>query len=243
MLKVFSGRGISVSFHMENKRRIFHLMAPRVTICLAINQIIHQTLIFMKRYFLTCLILFPFAVASAQSAEEQIADKVCESMSDVDFDMEVEAMNMLVKESIQEVYKAETDLILEAMAVHMEENPDISQQESAQIVGNAIRFELMGNCENFQRITMFRGKPVPVISDLTRKIGDDINESLVEAEKNGELNQATIDKVMSDATKRYSAELEEQFGQVYSNEFSDELIAYMQTQSKAYMRWMVRGRR
>ncbi|MGB3180642.1 MAG: hypothetical protein WBB45_04595 [Cyclobacteriaceae bacterium] len=197
----------------------------------------------MKRYFLTCLILFPFAVASAQSAEEQIADKVCESMSDVDFDMEEEAMNVIVMQSIQEVYKAETDLILEAMAAHIEENPEITQQESAQMVGNAVRFELMGDCENFQRITMFRGKPVPRISDLTRKIGDDINESLTEAEKNGELNRDTIDKVMSDATRKYSAELEEQFGEVYSNEFSDELIAYMQTQSKPYMRWMVRGSR
>lgn len=152
-------------------------------------------------------------------------------------------MNVIVMQSIQEVYKAETDLILEAMAAHIEENPEITQQESAQMVGNAVRFELMGDCENFQRITMFRGKPVPRISDLTRKIGDDINESLTEAEKNGELNRDTIDKVMSDATRKYSAELEEQFGEVYSNEFSDELIAYMQTQSKPYMRWMVRGSR
>ncbi|MFA0962307.1 hypothetical protein AB9P05_10895 [Roseivirga sp. BDSF3-8] len=197
----------------------------------------------MKMYFLTGFLIFSFGIGMGQSPDAELAGKVCASMDDVDFSMDETELNELVMQSIQNVYKEETELIVKAMNVHMEANEGMTQQEAGLVIGNAVRLELMDNCENFQRITMFKGKPVPEISDLTRKVGEEITEDIAGKEKNGGLTMEIIDKAMSEAMDKYGAEIDKQFGKRYSLEFSDQLTAYLQTESRPYMRWMVNRKR
>lgn len=120
----------------------------------------------------------------AQSQTERIAKEICDKLNDVNLDQNSEFSNNKSIEIIQSTYLRNQESIKKLISEYSKTYTNKSDIEIAKLVGRDITFYLMKNCNVYQRITMFKNKPVPNISTTTEKVGEDFTELLTVKNQN-----------------------------------------------------------
>jgi hypothetical protein len=173
----------------------------------------------------------------AQSQTESIAIEICDKLNDVNLDQNSESLNNKSIEIIQSTYLSNQETIKKLRSDYSETYTNKSDIEIAKLVGQDITFYLMKNCNVYQRITMFKNKPVPNISTTTDKVGDEFTELLTSKTKTSNISQSLVDDCIIKAINNNKKELVKSFGSEFSLEFTKEFQAYLLTKCEPYMKW------
>jgi len=173
----------------------------------------------------------------AQSQTERIAKEICDKLNDVNLDQSSEFSNNKSIEIIQSTYLRNQESIKKLISEYSKTYTNKSNIEIAKLVGRDITFYLMKNCNVYQRITMFKNKPVPNISTTTEKVGEDFTELLIVKTKTNNISQSLVDECMIKAMDKNEKELVRNFGSKFSLAFTREFQAYLMTKCEPYMTW------
>lgn len=173
----------------------------------------------------------------AQSQTESIAQEICDKLNEVDLDQNSESSNNKSIEVIQSTYLRNQESIKKLISEYSKTNANKSDIEISKLVGRDITFYLMKNCIVYQRITMFKNKPVPDISTTTEKVGEDFTELLTVKSKTNNISQSLVDECMIKAMDKNEKELVRNFGSKFSLTFTREFQAYLMTKCEPYMTW------
>lgn len=191
----------------------------------------------MKHLILAALMLTITNTCLAQPEVERIANEICVKFQTLDLTMDSEIINREAEKKIQETYEQNLVALEPLIQQYAEINSNLTYLEAIKLVGHDITYQLMKDCEAFQRITMFKNGPVPEISALSYKIGADFTQMLSDRLKVDSLSATTIDECIVAAIEKNEPSLIKTYGPEYSVPFTKEFQVYLLTKCEPYMRW------
>ena len=192
----------------------------------------------MKNIILiTFLIIIINNICLGQSKSETMSKILCEKLESIDINQDIKTLNKESVSAIQKTYKENQGLIREIMTDLKKNLKNKSDLEISKVIGQNITYYSMKNCENYQRITIFKNKPTPEISKTTKYIGIIFKKILEEKIKRKKISYNILDKSMFEAMKIKEKELIKKFGSFYSDNFTKEFTAFLMTKCEPYMRW------
>jgi hypothetical protein len=189
----------------------------------------------MKKLF--CVLAFLPSILLSQTMENRIADSICYKLSKLDLSNSLTDLNNKAIQTIQETYIDFQEEINQLITEQKKIQPSLSNTDISNFIGQSITLQLMGKCENYQRITMFQNNPIPNISNITMKVGEEFTALLLDEMKTKEISYDLVNQCIIISTEKYSSEIEEEFGDRYSMQFISEFKAYLMTKSLPYMKW------
>ena len=190
-----------------------------------------------KNYNKYFLLIFITSFSFSQSKLEKISSIACEKLGKVNLNQNIRTLNKEAVSIIKNMYRENQSLIRNITIELKKDLKDKTDLEISKIIGQNITFNLMKNCKVYQRITMFKNKPVPKISKLTENIGGIFTRILEEKTKTKKISNQIIDESMFEAMKKKEKELITKFGSFYSDSFTKEFIVFLMTKCEPYMKW------
>lgn len=98
---------------------------------------------------------------------------------------------------IQTVYSENGSDISKLAQDFAYDNPELTDQEIIDKFGQEITYEMMKNCPNYIRITLFNSKPLPKLTPLVEKVGKETNDILVERIKTEKISNNLVGEILT----------------------------------------------